>query len=1151
MLEDNAVSCGITTNTFKWFLPLSIHYTHFGNLKDFPIRIIVTPSSHFQAGGVDVDVVLNQSDMITNDNQDTQSKDHTGRMNNFFLTKGYLVLKFNSLVRTQHDFHLLSRKASITVNIACRMDNSYGRGCWRDGGMCHVSLLELLNNANLSTTKKILFSSRKVYNSGYNVAEDDKLTGVVSLAVYGDYTGLTEKTVTSFIGGDKSNNKWQLITIIGYASTDSTNNDNSPSILSGLFCKNKSNQKNQGNPIILSVSDLIRLLFGLIIVHKSQEITYEYSKTMEGYLRRNKLDLAPSNSSTNDHHRTMISKVESDWARYKRMLDNLFDDLVEIDVSYTKRMKCPWTPMDTAVFESYSDYSNDYVILTEEQERVMERGSNNSEDNKNLEKLYELLFGYSPYLNDSTSFESIKGKESNLHYSHVFLSQHEKASLNPEYVNQNIWLFDETTVISTTNSLSSEKKFIGGKKERLLEQQLQQQQKQRCKGELQETVKILSFIENLSKNDREKSKKRIYLPFFAYIIHQPLLVYKNYWGITLNILISRNSHLYSSYEDFEKKFFNSELTTPAEKARLSFELVCTYSQSLEYISDYYMTKRKANNQKQQQQQQKEEEEEEDPQKIEIEQFWNSLRAMCGDCDDLSFAILQFYYNFVKNKAGASFQFIQTNRVLREMRRMLEDNYIIMYNIEGVYLAKQTAGGETGVESMYDKLRPKDAKIMSSTPYTKLPQHLRDIVDDYYSDIADMNSAHAAIKLIPKLYFERCVNRSYEVLNKKTNKRKLKAPFKHCSKGEPSPSSCSSTRNYTCKYHLNLPDTYNDDLPILMGEGTSMLNCGSNVPDTCKEPMFKDYVLSDALINDIAKVPIYAKKGESDFYKASLFSACLDFMDTENIATFTYCRENDHFYNERRRERTNIGKKLPFLRGVSHKQLSFKSERVVLLPYGHSLNSNDNYTLEETVQHSCQHISFANPEMSSFMKSICLSECQKRLRPMKVKRHSQQQQVVDEVYHSKTDPSSLLLSTIGNPERVSHQDQLLKMLNSKSLSNPKVYNMLFCDTKWNVQTSFNLLKNWCTKMNETHNNKMVTEHYGKYLEDTSISFTSGDGGFFCMFLDNYYITPLFLEHLERNVAPKCPLRFETSFLLEVHSADMILWKLRFDIKTIVV
>lgn len=1180
--------------SLKWYLPLSIHYVHFGNYKDFPIRLIVTPSSHFENSGCDVDIIVPREHVIT-------TPDGSG----FHFVKTYLVLKFNpdhhfdpqyaasavaATTMSQKAMHLISRKASLNVNVACRMPNDYSRGCWRNGGSSHFSLLELLSNSTMSSPEKVLFTTRKVYNSGYNVADDDKLTGVVSLATYGQYSPTKEDidahlqtpipTTTNANQQHRQHEEKEKWVLVARCSHNET-------ILSCLYMRseNAPPPPPESYQSTLDRRDWVRLMFGLVIINNANSgssvdrildsIGSSFSPHFADYLHER-----PA-------HNTMVTKVEKEWSRYKAIMDRIFEESVEIDVACTKRMKCPWTPMDTAVIECYSDYSDSYIDTKNLADPTTKQPGTETAEGSSLEVVYSFISArlLRKSLNATRTSESSLLSSSS---PSLYTTSHEKVNVNPAYLKHALWAFDDIGCISTNQQ------------------------------SLLKSTTTASFTSNLVRIDKEKSQRRFYLPFFAYLIHQPLLVYKNYWGVTLNILMARTigENTANSYEAFERRFFDTKLTSYGERARLAFQLVCTYPQTLEYISDFYMTKKgkgRYHGVRRESGMFSDEVQEHgndfgtsaaaaaaaftdrDSQKIEIEQFWNSLRSLCGDCDDLSFAILQFYYNFVKSNEGGSHAYVTGNKVLSEMRRILRDNYILLFQIEGVYLPKQTAGAEANSShSMYQHMSVEDRQIIHTRPYQALPAHLKNQIDAYYPDVKNMNSAHAAIKLLPKLYFERCVNRAYANSShtppfKHRHKHQEVSQRYHCSQNKDIDNTrTGNTTPTTCAYHLNLPDVYNEELPVLMGEGTSMLNCGDGTPDTCHNDRFKDAVLQDDLINDIMKVPIYGKKGESEFYKASLFGACLDFLDTEHVTTFTYCRSNHQksptvddddddstissllrtvgLKGSKEKDESLLRK--PFLRGVSHKQLSFKSEQVILLPYGQHESSDDqtrqkhnqSIYLDELSQHACQGVAFPRPELSPFMRHLCEAECKKRVRPLKVKRTSKDY-LLGSLEPDQIQPTFIKMDTNTNKnhdnlpydylftKKRQDQNMLFMKLNNNTYPSPvsihnlpQIYNMQTCDTQHTIQSRFQLLQTWCDNMN--HKRDVNVSDNGaiafSHTKNNSI------GGYLNLFIDNYYVTTNFLKYLESHITTNTTSNsiflFKTSFSLETHSSDMSIWRI---------
>jgi hypothetical protein len=455
------------------------------------------------------------------------------------------------------------------------------------------------------------------------------------------------------------------------------------------------------------------------------------------------------------------------------------------------------------------------------------------------------------------------------------------------------------------------------------------------------------------------SPERVYLPYFSYLMCSPPRVYRGFWTGALTVLASREG--YGDVGDFERHFLSE--CRPGRRASLAFQMLCGYVQGMEYVPDYYIPRRGTSSSTTTSGRGKTRRIEDQK---EIEQFWNALRAICGDCDDLALGHLSVYRAFVEDswtdeRGDAE---ISANATLKEMRRVLASNYLAMLNIEGVYLPRQQARSDP---------------TRSSRP----PEENRSAIDptrggeggsgSYAEDTEGMNSAHAAVKLIPKLYFERCVNRSAEAT------------------GSPPPFPSTSGSGVSlpcCFYHAHAPDPFNDELPLLFGEGTSMLRCSDDEKDPCEDSWISDALGRDEMLNDALKCTIWPEKGRSNFYKATLFGSTLSFLENHGVSTFTYARRCEGRGCE-------AGKKGRHLtRGATHRQLSHKSEAVVLVPYGslptappRPSKAGDAPPRRRTARSSRCGVTFSGREVSEGMYELCAAEATRRVCPRKIGRPS--------------------------------------------------------------------------------------------------------------------------------------------------------------------
>ena len=1084
----------------KLWLPLAVHYVHAGSDLDFPLRLVVSFSSHFAMGGKDADVLLTKSEEVFPDQSPSSSETAVwGKNCGYHFSRLLLVPKLRKL---GSDGPRLSKEATLIVSIFCRMSNDHGREAWRNGGSCQFALSELVANRGLSESRnRAIFTKRKVCISAYNVTDEDRLTGLVSVAL----------DSRSEIG--TNDRKWapsvRCVTSSGRTTCAILTRSNEPEIRTDS-------------------SSFFEALFGLKLfetppphedVRLETEPTRMSNDTSDFFLRPND----ESRRAGSDHWKSL---VQEHWAEYREMLNGMESEMLTNDLKGTEKMRCPWVPMDTVVKEFSWDYSDPwYDDVGEGQKSSVGIGIGSVQRNpsSNAKHLWEADF------NDLKS----KHKESY----RIGLKQQA-----------------EQTIVSHSSAKSKRETFGGSC----------YQEMHRCVGEERDYSKVkIDAKDKLSYGHVERTERIVYLPFPFFLCHQPLKVYKNYWGTALMYLIRRTSYPCKNfesaygltYESFESVFFDSTKISPQRRASLAFQLVSMYSQCIEYLSDYYTSRGKTGRK--------------EDRKLCVEQFGNCQRALTGDCEDTSGGMVQFYSNFVCEDESKSWvQHISNNRVLSEMRRIIRHNYVVIFNIEGVYLPKQT-GGEGGDEkySMYSQGRV-DTKeefnfLKNVSEYRLLSDRQKKMVNDFHSDARDVNSAHAAVKMLPKSYFEQCVNRSYAHCDVVQYNRYGTSPRDRPSGCGPFVTNCFDATNCPCFYHRYVPDADNASLPVGFLEGTSMGCPDENVSDNCKDEKFKEYLLSDPLVNDVTKVPIYARtKGESGFYRViffgSVYTPQMNFLEDHGVSTFAWCRSNLASLKAGSVAR-------PFLRSVSHKQLAFKSDKVILLPYGHKLVSFGRDRREGSIFRSpCRYVKFDFREMSSFMSDLCFSECQGRVRSRKVRKSWLSSGRYEYQFYTNPCQQREFDSTAGYSLRPYYPNSSQCHSEYAGVE----YNTQLHDSGRSLEESRALLARWRDRLNLKYNKggyrpgsvgvagitDKLAAAFGSIVHEHQCK---QERGFFTVYWDNYYVTEKFLNKIETNVDDIVRTRsqqrwgwneaFEVMFVLEDLSDDICMWKVDFLLK----
>lgn len=603
---------------------------------------------------------------------------------------------------------------------------------------------------------------------------------------------------------------------------------------------------------------------------------------------------------------------------------------------------------------------------------------------------------------------------------------------------------------------------------------------------------------------------RLYLPFYAFLNVPRLTMHGGFWMNALSILIGREE--FKDYVAFQTYFFH-DTTTPYTRAMYAFKLICLYPQCFEYLSDFSVKSASNINA---------DTGDGDTHrhqpviKEEVEQFWNCFVSMVADCEDSSLGIYQSYYAFVIKPSRKTLIEQRQCPVLCEMRRVLRHNYLIFLNIEGVHLYRQTNSSK----SIIKHRRGSEGCSINA---------------EYYKHTKGINSAHAAVKLIPKLYFERCVNRSMALIGKSP-------VFTSCC-SSPSNSPCGINRKpCLCAYHRYAPDIYNDELDILLGEGTSKLSSGFEKP-WCKYKWFAEAMADNSLINDVTKTTIYPKKKGSNFYKASFFGITPYFMCEYGVSTFKYCRPIDDYA----KVNDFVKRNYKFLKGVSYVQLCRKDERIMMVPAGEYL---DSAPTKVATYKPCDLISFNERESTPEMEKTVLKESPFR---MKGKKLEKVRAMVD-VMHARTQYAA------ANPV-----ESTTPLINCP-------YNMIIDDTLHKLDKNRERMATWTNFMNATFNRASPTlKRRGSYDNVSnsgdiqkgisvdpkrnyiSYSLDEYPGGHYNLFVDNYYITDKFLDLIRSTLAKGLEnngashTRVLTKSALEELSNDMRIWKITFYIK----
>ena len=286
----------------------------------------------------------------------------------------------------------------------------------------------------------------------------------------------------------------------------------------------------------------------------------------------------------------------------------------------------------------------------------------------------------------------------------------------------------------------------------------------------------------------------------------------------------------------------------------------------------------------------------------------------------------------------------------------------------------------------------------------------------------------------------------------------------------------------------------------------MLFCHDGRKNPCEAKKFEETFVNDPLLGEMGKFPIYARRGESAFYGSSLFGSTVDFLDRHGVATFSYARANQG-------EMTTLtGPSVRFLRGASHRQLSMKSENVVLVPYGTDV-ANGKLAEIVTPKRRCEGVAFNSVEVTEFMGHLCREECKNRPAPRKLK-----------------DPTK------------AHRTR--QTANGETIR--EVYDPIGYENGSNLTTNGKMLQSWCEQENEKNR---------EFQEDGESFLKTAPRGRFCYFVNNYYVSGDLLTKLTETCAAATEAERKTCFgsrffprvtaALEEHSSDVKIWKITWD------
>jgi hypothetical protein len=381
---------------------------------------------------------------------------------------------------------------------------------------------------------------------------------------------------------------------------------------------------------------------------------------------------------------------------------------------------------------------------------------------------------------------------------------------------------------------------------------------------------------------------KLFLPYCAFTITEPVSVAVTYWKNALIVMASRRG--YGSILDYRAAYFGGAISLET-KAVHAMDMVCQLAHCMEYVTDQVVDRKGK------------------VEKIEI--FGDGLLVYGDDCDGLSHAVYECFDDFVLgqrdefeslSKAHSSPEYA----VLTDMRSILAV-YVPFLCIEGVT--------SPSAQNRYDS--EDEAK-------------------------KEITGAHAAVKCVPAWYFQECVarwnsghpiagggsacERSYE-FKRTAHPGKVGGPFVHLPERDYGD---RPTTKRDAKHYGDERDDYDGGdgwtrlLPLLLGEGTGMLNSGGE-SDPCGDPKTRSALVYSCKALKCSKKPLYPPKGTSPFYKAVMFASTNRFLKEHRVGTFYFCTSlegTDSFSSSKK-----------YSRGVRFSDLVSMRDNVAIVPHG--------------------------------------------------------------------------------------------------------------------------------------------------------------------------------------------------------------------------
>lgn len=224
----------------------------------------------------------------------------------------------------------------------------------------------------------------------------------------------------------------------------------------------------------------------------------------------------------------------------------------------------------------------------------------------------------------------------------------------------------------------------------------------------------------------------------------------------------------------------------------------------------------------------------------IESFGDAIVTQSGDCEDLAFAIFQLFRSFLKFSISKG-HFMEC---FKEMKRILM-GYVPLMVIEGV-----TANNIQNASSSVDE------------------QH---IGGNHLKIPPELNGAHAALKAIPFYWFHKML-----------------------ANWSPNHNLTLHVKSEADDFFVKNPDIKPDQLPILIGEGTGILE-GGIFEDKLK--IERDYVYKSAIMDKMKRLIIPNIRSISPFYQALIFGFTDRYMNSHGIGTFYFATlRPERYYN---------------------------------------------------------------------------------------------------------------------------------------------------------------------------------------------------------------------------------------------------------------